>query len=62
VNDVNHLDECQKLEEASGGGDLAAAKTPTTPEDIPIDEELFAEDDEDLDELEENLEALDLDA
>jgi len=65
VNDVNHLDEGQKLAEASGGGDEAAAaegKTPTSPEEIPIDEELFAEDDEDLDELEENLDALDLEA
>lgn len=64
-NDANHLDEFQKLAEASGGGDElvdGVDKLPTSPEEIPIDEELFAEDDEDLDELEENLDSMDLDA
>uniref|UniRef100_T1IXC1 Zinc finger CCCH domain-containing protein 15 n=1 Tax=Strigamia maritima TaxID=126957 RepID=T1IXC1_STRMM len=56
--------ESQKLGEASGGMEVddASLASPLTPEEVPIDEDLFADDDEDLDELEENLDELELNA
>jgi len=58
---TNHVEESQKLGVASGGSDQGeTSESPAA--DVPIDEDLFAEDDEDLDELEESLENLDINA
>lgn len=64
TNLTNHIEESNKLAEAVGGGDIDEAIASTSyapsPEEVPIDEDLFAEDDEDMDELEENLDSMDV--